>query len=261
MSSNKIEFVDTTATERISTVYPPYEDNDYRSTGPNTIPEFINNAGPRDDLRPPRPQPQRRTRSTGTPSGRTPPVPRPQVLQLPLLGPPRGRDPPGHTNAGGSGRVAEVADRWRGASSRTGRCAAPSHSSSTLSSPGRGVRRPKGTVDLPDTTKIDWWLRTEPQGGDRRPRRYLRLHRGAVPRRRSYGQAYAEQEEGDTRIGAAVFRQFGDRQRQRPPADFLIIEPPEYDEPTGCAGVAPSTGRADLYWMGAGLFGPLGEAG
>jgi hypothetical protein len=53
-------------------------------------------------------------------------------------------------------------------------------------------------------------------------------------------------------VGAAVFRQFGigaDSVRRRV---FLVIEPSEFDDATGAAGVAPSTGRADLYWMGAG---------
>ena len=67
-----------------------------------------------------------------------------------------------------------------------------------------------------------------------------------------YGHAFASIEDGDTRIGANVYRQFGigsDAVRRRV---FLILEPPEYDEATGRAGVAPPTGRADLYWMGGG---------
>jgi len=108
------------------------------------------------------------------------------------------------------------------------------------------------TVELPDGTKVHWWLRTEPvveTGGLGGKSGYI----GVLYRGELYSLAYADQEDGDTRIGAAVFRQFGigsDNVRRRV---FLIIEPPEYDEATGAAGVAPSTGRADLYWMGAGL--------
>ena len=53
--------------------------------------------------------------------------------------------------------------------------------------------------------------------------------------------------------GANVYRQFGigiDSVRKRV---FIVLEPPEYQEIDDRAGVAPSTGRADLYWMGAGL--------
>jgi hypothetical protein len=73
------------------------------------------------------------------------------------------------------------------------------------------------------------------------------LYRGEL-----YGQAYTERDDGDDRSGANVYRQFGigsDSVRRRV---FLVIEPPEYDDSTGTPGVAPSTGRADLYWMGAG---------
>jgi len=110
----------------------------------------------------------------------------------------------------------------------------------------------KGTVPLNDGSKVRWWLRTEPRvdtGGLGASSAYIAvLYRGEL-----YGQAYADLEDGDTRIGAATYRQFGissDHVRRRV---FLIIEPPEYDEVTGSPGVAPSTGRADLYWMGAGL--------
>lgn len=110
----------------------------------------------------------------------------------------------------------------------------------------------KGTIDLNDGTKVHWWLRTEPTvetGGLGGKSGYI----GVLYRGELYSLAYADQEDGDTRLGAAVFRQFSigsDRVRRRV---FLIIEPPEFDEATGSAGVAPSTGRADLYWMGAGV--------
>lgn len=108
-----------------------------------------------------------------------------------------------------------------------------------------------GVVPLPDRTMVHWWLRTEPKvetGGLGAKSAYI----GVLYRSELYGQAYTEGEDGDTKSGANVYRQFGigsDSVRRRA---FLVIEPPEYDEATGATGVAPSTGRADLYWMGAG---------
>jgi hypothetical protein len=108
-----------------------------------------------------------------------------------------------------------------------------------------------GVVDLSDRTKVHWWLRTEPKvetGGLGATSAYI----GVLYRSELYGQAYTESEDGDTKTGANVYRQFGigsDSVRRRV---FLVIEPPEFDEATGARGVAPSTGRADLYWMGAG---------
>jgi hypothetical protein len=110
----------------------------------------------------------------------------------------------------------------------------------------------KGTVDLSDRTKVHWWLRTQPKvetGGLGATSAYI----GVLYRSELYGVAHTESEDGDTKAGANVYRQFGigsDSVRRRV---FLVIEPPEYDETTGSPGVAPSTGRADLYWMGAGL--------
>ncbi len=107
-------------------------------------------------------------------------------------------------------------------------------------------------VSLPDGTKVHWWLRTEPKvetGGLGATSAYI----GVLYRDELYGQAYTESEDGDTKTGANVYRQFGigsDSVRRRV---FLVIEPPEYDEATGASGVAPSTGRADLYWMGSGI--------
>lgn len=109
----------------------------------------------------------------------------------------------------------------------------------------------KGTVLLTDGTQVHWWLRTADKvdtGGLGASSGYV----GVLYRNELYGQAHADQEDGDTRVGAATYRQFGigsDSVRRRV---FLVIEPPEYDETTGSAGVAPSTGRADLYWMGQG---------
>jgi hypothetical protein len=109
-----------------------------------------------------------------------------------------------------------------------------------------------GAVDLSDGTKVHWWLRTHPKvetGGLGATSAYI----GVLYRRELYGQAYTESEDGDTKSGANVYRQFGigsDVVRRRV---FLVIEPPEFDDTTGAPGVAPSTGRADLYWMGTGL--------
>lgn len=109
-----------------------------------------------------------------------------------------------------------------------------------------------GVVDLNDGTKVKWWLRTEPvveTGGLGARSAFIAVqYRGEL-----YAHAYADSEDGDTRIGAAVYRQFGISSDVIRHQVFLVIEPPEYDEATGSAGVAPSTGRADLYWMGAGL--------
>lgn len=108
-----------------------------------------------------------------------------------------------------------------------------------------------GIVPLPDHTKVHWWLRTEPKvetGGLGVTSAYI----GVLYRSELYGQAYTERDDGDTKSGANVYRQFGigsDSVRRRV---FLVIEPPEYDEATGARGIAPSTGRADLYWMGVG---------
>jgi hypothetical protein len=117
---------------------------------------------------------------------------------------------------------------------------------------GTGFIEASNVVPLPDGTKVHWWLRTEPKvetGGLGATSAYI----GVLYRDELYGQAYTESEDGDTKTGANVYRQFGigsDSVRRRV---FLVIEPPEYDEATGASGVAPSTGRADLYWMGSGI--------
>jgi len=116
---------------------------------------------------------------------------------------------------------------------------------------GEETLQASGTVDLPDGTKAHWFLRKEPNvnaGGVGANSAFIAVKY----RNELYGHAYANQEDGDTRIGANVYRQFGignDIVRKRV---FIILEPPEYDELFGKAGVAPSTGRADLYWLGAG---------
>ena len=76
---------------------------------------------------------------------------------------------------------------------------------------------------------------------------------GVLYRKELFGLAYAGQEDGEAKLGANVYRQYGigvDSVRRRV---FIVLEPPEYDEAEDRRGVAPSTGRADLYWMGAGL--------
>jgi hypothetical protein len=110
-----------------------------------------------------------------------------------------------------------------------------------------------GTVLLPDDgTRAHWWLR-RPElvltGGVGTNAGFIAV----MYRYELYGHAYANVEDGDSKAGAAVYRACGigsDTVRKRV---FVIFEPPEYDEDTYQRGVAPSTGRADLYWMGAGV--------
>lgn len=119
-------------------------------------------------------------------------------------------------------------------------------------STGKEFVAASGTVPLGDGTNVHWLLRTEPKvetGGLGGSSAYIEV----LYRDELYGLAYTERDDGDDKSGANVYRQFGigsDSVRRRV---FLIFEPPEYDEATGTQGVAPSTGRADLYWMGAGL--------
>lgn len=110
-----------------------------------------------------------------------------------------------------------------------------------------------GTLSLPDGTKAHWWLRHETKvdtggiGGSRSG--FLSV----LYRNELYNHAYANKEDGDTRVGASIYRLFGighDDVRKRV---FVVLEPPEFDEDTGEHGVAPSTGRADLYWVGQGI--------
>lgn len=114
---------------------------------------------------------------------------------------------------------------------------------------GASTVKDSGVVTLPDGTKAHWWLRHD-----------VKVDTGGIGgsssgfiavkyRDELYGQAYANKVDGDTRAGAAVYRQFGignDDVRKRV---FIVLEPPEYDEATSAPGVAPSTGRADLYWI------------
>lgn len=110
-----------------------------------------------------------------------------------------------------------------------------------------------GTKTLPDGTKAHWWLRRDPVvdtggiGGSRSG--FLAV----LYRNELYGHAYANKDDGDTRAGAAVYRLFGIGHSEVRKRVFIILEPPEFDDETGEAGVAPSTGRADLYWVGRGI--------
>ncbi len=109
-----------------------------------------------------------------------------------------------------------------------------------------------GVLTLSDGTKANWWLRKDTSvdtGGVGSSSGFI----GVLYRGELYGHAYANSDDAEGRNGTSIYRQFGigsDVVRKRV---FIILEPSEYDEVTGAPGVAPSTGRADLYWMGAGL--------
>lgn len=115
---------------------------------------------------------------------------------------------------------------------------------------GEATVEASGVECLPDNTNVYWWLRKPnvSTGGVGASSGFIAVkYRGEL-----YGHAYANHDDGDTRLGANVYRQFGignDGVRRR---TFLIIEPPEYDEMASTPGIAPSTGRADLYWLGTG---------
>jgi len=105
-----------------------------------------------------------------------------------------------------------------------------------------------GSETLADGSKAHWWLRRDPvvdTGGVGTGSGFISvLYRGEL-----YATGYAAADDAEGRSGAAMYRQFGmvsDQVRRRV---FIVIEPPEYDADAGIAGVAPSTGRADLYWI------------
>lgn len=109
----------------------------------------------------------------------------------------------------------------------------------------------KGSVQLPDGTIGHWWLR-KPDAGDTGGLGSSSGYIAVKYNGELYGHAYANVDDGDTRMGAAVYRTFGignDLLRKR---IFIVLEPPLFEEGAQ-AGVAPSTGRADLYWMGPNL--------
>lgn len=245
----QIEWVEEDGEQGMATVYPPYFDEDCGFNWADTIPDFIRKAGhgttlillgrnPNDhtiDGDGERGERHRflgrkyfNTRFWDLPEGMTL-----QVIEMP-------ENPADWPTSPSDGKSQNRTVR--------GACSLIEYEKST----GEGFIASKDSVTLPDGSKVHWWLRTEPKvdtGGLGATSAYIAvLYRGEL-----YGQAYADSDDGDTRVGAAVYRQFGignDSVRRRV---FLIIEPPEYDDVTGAAGVAPSTGRADLYWMGAGL--------
>jgi len=116
---------------------------------------------------------------------------------------------------------------------------------------GESIVQSSGVVDLPDRTRVHWWLRSAERaetGGIGMSSGFIAL----LYRDELYSLATADKDDGDASGGASTYRQFGissDSMRRR---ITLLVEPPEYDEASGTAGVAPSTGRADLYWMGVG---------
>lgn len=117
---------------------------------------------------------------------------------------------------------------------------------------GESTVTAQDSFDLPDGTTVHWYLRKDDKvdtGGVGSNSGFIAvMYRGEL-----YGHAYANQDDGDTRIGANVYRQFGIGAAPVRKRLFIVLEPPEYNEVTGSPGVAPSTGRADLYWMGTGL--------
>lgn len=232
----------------LATVYPPYVDNELGFDWADTIPEFIRQAG---------------HGTTFTLLGRS-------VTENTIDGDPErnerhrflGRK---YFNTrfwdlpeGVSLRVFELPEKqddWPVAPGEKGQFRTVRGAKSLIEyakATGEKFIAAHGTVTLSDGTKVSWWLRTEPKvetGGLGATSAYI----GVLYRMELYGVAYTEQDDGDDKSGANVYRQFGigsDSVRRRV---FLIIEPPEFDEITGSAGVAPSTGRADLYWMGAGV--------
>jgi hypothetical protein len=228
----------------LATVYPPYDDDQLGFDWADTIPDFIKTAG---------------HGTTFTLLGRSP-------TDHTIDGDPEraeshrflGRK---YFNArfwdlpqGVSLRVFEMPEKQEDWGSKKGQNRTVRGAMSLIEyrkSSGEDFVEASGTVSLADGIKVHWWLRTEPKvetGGLGAKSAYI----GVLYRSELYGPAYTESEDGDTKAGANVYRQFGigsDSVRRRV---FLIIEPPEFNETTGAPGVAPSTGRADLYWMGGG---------
>lgn len=233
----------------LATVYPPYVDGELGFDWADTIPEFIKKEGhgttfvllgrsPHDDTIDGDPERNERHRFLGRKYFNTRFWDLPEGVTLRVYELPEKRDdwPTSVTDKKGQFRTV------RGAKSLI----------EYRKSSGEDFIEASGTVELSQGTKVHWWLRTEPKvetGGLGASSAYI----GVLYRGELYGQAYTESDDGDDIRGANVYRQFGigsDSVRRRV---FLVIEPPEFDEATGSAGVAPSTGRADLYWMGAGI--------
>ncbi len=232
----------------LSTVYPPYLDTDLGFDWADTIPDFIKEAGSgttftllgrslTENTIDGDPERNERHRFLGRKYFNTRFWDLPEGVTLRVFELPEKQDD-WPTAPGGKGQFRTV----RGAKSLV------EYKKST----GEEFIAATNTVTLADGTDVHWWLRTEPKvetGGLGATSAYI----GVLYRNELYGLAYTERDDGDDTSGANVYRQFGigsDSVRRRV---FLIIEPPEFDEATGTPGVAPSTGRADLYWMGAGV--------
>ena len=245
----EIEWQDAQGQGDRATVYPPYPDEDLGFDWEDAIPSFIKDAGhgttfillgrhAADDTLDGDPERNERHRYLGRKYFNARFWELPEGVTLRVLEMPQNRAdwPTSRTDTG----------KYQHRAVRGGRSLIEYSTSS-----GESFIESQGVVGLKDSTKVHWWLRTAPTvetGGLGAKSGYVAvLYRGEL-----YGQAAADQEDGDLRLGAAVYRQFGigtDTVRRRV---FLIIEPPEYDDATGAEGVAPSTGRADLYWMGSG---------
>lgn len=233
----------------LATVYPPYYDEELGLNWANTIPDFIHKAGhgttfiligrsPTDNTIDGDPERGERHRYLGRKYFNTRFFDIPESITLQVVEMPE--DPAKWA------RSPAESGKYQFRTVRGGRSLIE-----YVRASGEEFIAAQNTLPLSDGTKVHWWLRTEPKvdtGGLGATSGYI----GVLYRGELYGQAHADQDDGDTRIGAAVYRQFGigsDSVRRRV---YLVIEPPEYDESTGSPGVAPSTGRADLYWMGAG---------
>ncbi|GAB4078709.1 ATP-binding protein [Nostocoides australiense] len=245
----EIEWEDEDGSGDRATVYPPYEDTDLGFNWGDTLPEFIRKAGhgttfillgrnAGDDTFDGDPERNERHRYLGRKyfNARFWELPDGVTLQVQEMPDKRADWPKSRSESG----------KYQNRTVRGGRSLVE-----YTKSAGDSCIADSGVVSLRDHTKVHWWLRTEPTvetGGLGAKSGFVAvLYRGEL-----YGQASADQEDGDVRVGAAVYRQFGigsDAVRRKV---FLVIEPPEYNETTGGEGVAPSTGRADLYWMGAG---------
>lgn len=233
--------------EGLATVYPPYVDAELGFDWADTIPEFIRKAGhgttftllgrgPTDNTIDGDPERNERHRFLGRKYFNSRFFDLPEGVTLRVYELPENQvDWP--KSRGEKGQFRTV----RGAKSLI----------EYVNAKGEQFIDSQGTVTFSDGTDVHWWLRNEPKvetGGLGATSAYI----GVLYRNELYGQAYTERDDGDDKSGANVYRQFGigsDSVRRRV---FLIIEPSEYDEATGTSGVAPSTGRADLYWMGAG---------
>lgn len=245
----EIEWTDEQGSGDRATVYPPYPDDELGIDWAETIPDFVKKAGhgttfillgrhAGDDTFDGDPERNERHRYLGRKyfNARFWELPEGVTLQVQEMPERRADWPTARTET----------SKYQNRSVRGGRSLVEYAKSS-----GESFVAEKGTLTLSDRTKVHWWLRTQPTvetGGLGAKSGFVAvLYRGEL-----YGQASADQEDGDLRVGAAVYRQFGigsDAVRRRV---FLVIEPPEFNETTGAEGIAPSTGRADLYWMGGG---------